>query len=119
MKKLELKAVGSDDDFHYIILKKDKNFFQLLSQFLKNSFGIELITYDIRYVKKKIKETKRKINSLLDIHEYYRQGKTRIDIFYGKKTVFISIKNADKKKFASELEKISKWRGKYPKKDTI
>jgi hypothetical protein len=115
MKKIKVLGIGNKEEFNWIIVKKDKDFFEWLNKVLTESFGSispDIDFYDQITVKDKVVTRKKKIEDYTDLHEYYdAEGNTRMGLFYGKEkvfmTVFTSLKN--RKKLMENLEKFSEF----------
>lgn len=119
MKKIKICGIGNERDFNYWILEKNSDFFEILSRILYDAFGIidDSIRYD-EYVGKKDRLIRRKknIKTLIDKYERFQNEKARVELFYGKNKIFMSVYTSfpNRKKFIQVLEKVSIW--KNPKK---
>ena len=113
--KIKLCGIGHDGRFTFIIVEKNKYFFNWLAEILYRSFKIDdADTYTYKNKKGKWVTKKKQINQYIDEHEvYYRiNEKERVDVFYGKKNIFITL-NASigaKKIFLGILEEYSVWK---------
>lgn len=109
MRKIRVYGIGNEGTFNYLIVGKDKDFFKWLSKLLYNSFGIyDVSTVDYENKKGKWVTRKKRISDFTDLHETYEGN---VDVFYGKKKVFIVLNTtfSRRKKFMEELSKISLW----------
>jgi hypothetical protein len=115
MKKIKVLGIGNKEEFNWIIVKKDKDFFEWLNKVLTESFGHvspDVNFYDRITVKNKVVTKKKEIEYYADLHEYYdAEDKTRIDLFYGKEKVFITILASldNRKRLMENLEKFSEF----------
>ena len=119
MKKIKICGIGNEGKFNYLILEKNLDFFEILSKILYEAFEIhdDSIRYN-EYVNKKDKFVRRKknIKTFIDKYERFQNEKARVEVFYGKNKIFMSVYTSipSRKKFMKILEKISIW--KKPKK---
>lgn len=93
MERLKILGIGNEDEFNYLIIKKDKHFFELLESWIYKSFPGEyfsdISTYDDE---KKNYETKKKdIRKYNEVHETYGKERLRFDAFFGKTKIFLTI----------------------------
>jgi len=125
-KKATIFGIGNSGDFNYIIIQKHKGMNAWLSYFLKEAFGEHYPTAIYTFEKGKHDYKKRKAENLKDYHETLTRShkhinkkvkRPRIDIFYGDKTIFITLicNKRKRKKFTEVLEKISRFH--MPKKN--
>jgi hypothetical protein len=113
MKKLKIIGMGNQDNFSYFFLNKQDNFFELLSKILYESFDMRVIEYD-EYENKKGKwvTKKKSIRNYTDKHEHHENKETRIDTFFGKNKIFVTLHASprNRKKFVKSLNKYSNWK---------
>lgn len=113
MDKVKITGIRNKDKFNYLIVKKRKSFFEWLCNVLYNSFESvpdvdvkEYVDYNDKFV-----SNKKKIKDYTDKHEIYEADSrdTRIDIFYRKNKVFLTIQTSLEKreKLMDNLEKYS------------
>ena len=115
MLKARIIGMGNECNFNYVIVRKNKDFFKWLSTLLKDSFDI---SYGVEYEEPHEDKNggwinrKKQIRYFVDKNETYRDKKSRIDIFYGKDKVFITINTSlsKRRKFIENLKKISIWK---------
>lgn len=94
IKKLEIDSIGNDGDFNYYIFDKKQNIIEKLSEIIYEVFNLGLEFDEIYNEKKKIHERKKNwIGHYKDNHmSVYDAGKkSRIDIFFGDKKMFLTI----------------------------
>ena len=115
MKKLKICGMGNEDKFNYLILDKNPSFFDILSSLLYKAFeiGDDSIVYD-EYMNKNDDFVRRKknINNFVDKYERFKNKQARVEIFYGKRKIFISVYTSleKRKKFLDLLEDVSIWK---------
>jgi len=113
MEKVKILGVGNKEKLNFILVKKNKYFFEWLAMVFYNSFeGMPNVEYK-EYTDKNdnfIRE-KKKISKWIDKHETYDMDESRVEIFYGKEKVFIviytSLKN--RRKLMKYLDKYSEF----------
>ena len=113
MRKAKICAVGNEGRFNYIILDKNKDFFDWLALLLFESFGVyDVQKYEAADKKGNWVTRKKQIRNFTDKHESYTSKKARVDVFYGKKKVFIAFNTSlsGRAKFMEVLNKISVWK---------
>ena len=114
MIKTKICGMGHEGRFTFVIVEKNRHFFNWLAHLLYRSFKIcDVDTYDFENRKGKWITRKKQIKNFIDKHEsYYVIGaKERVDIFYGKDRVLITV-NAPlrtKRKFLDIIEELSEW----------
>ena len=105
-KTIILHSIGNERDFNYYIFDKKQVVAEILSKLFYKNLTIEWRLYDI--------DTNKKINieKYKDVHqaEGSISNKSRVDIFYGNKKMFIVVYCSEKLrlKFNEELFKIVK-----------
>ena len=94
MKKIKLIGIGNQDKYNFIIVEKSPDFFNWIGNLLYPTFGKGLP--DFTYLERVdnegevIRENKN-INDYTDYHENLFSNKDRVDVFYGKSKIFITI----------------------------
>lgn len=113
MKKVKILGIGNEGKFNYIIVRKQENFFEWLGKVMYNSFEAMPDVDKEEYINKNDKFVfkKKDIRKYIDKHESFEAEGARIDIFYGKENVFISIIASlkNRKKLMDNLEKYSEF----------
>jgi len=112
MKKIKLYSIGNDGKFNYYIFDKKneivKILFDIFSKVLQVNFYLEEEYHD---KKERWKFKKINFEKYIDIHtaSWSENGAQRIDLFFGKKKIFVSIQcdNNLRLKFNKELFKIA------------
>ena len=115
MMKTKIVAIGNQGNFNYIIVNKNKDFFDWLTKIIFNTFGYasEFIAWDEVETKKFEYDVKKKdIRQFIDCHDNFTENNIRFDLFFGKDTVFITFISSleTRKKIVSSLEKYSIWK---------
>ena len=111
MNKLQILSIGNEDEFNYLIINKNKNFFELIEKWLYKSFPGEhfsdISTYDDENDNYRCK--KKNIKNYKEIHENYGKEGLRIDAFFGKNKIFVTIYTSLEKRKAmmNTLEEIA------------
>ena len=115
MKKQIIYGFGKDGEYSYIIVAKDKNFFNWLSVLLFESFQFRDVS-KVEYENSKgtwVAKNKN-IRHFTDKHESYYSlnPNVKVDIFYGSQRVFINViaPNKIREKYFNVLDKYSKWK---------
>lgn len=105
-KKIRLYGLGNEANFNYYIFDKKNNVYYLLVKILRDIFGLYLETYDENNKEINIERYKDLYKGRV-VHVDY---KSRVDIFYGNKKMFIVLHCPPKLrlKFNAELFKIAK-----------
>ncbi len=107
MKKLKIIGIVQRDEYAILILEKAPFFFEWLKKILENE-AIDLTTVDYE---ERISDTdkfvkrKKKLNEYTDKHDELESDDLRIDLFFGKRKIFITI-HAKPKKKKQVLERI-------------
>ncbi len=100
MKSIEKTEILGIDNIHegnfnyaYIIVRKNKNFFNWLCEAMYNSFENMPDIDREEYIDKNDKfiSKKKDIDNYIDWHESYEANDNRAGIFYGKEKIFINI----------------------------
>ena len=108
--KIKLYAIENDGSFNRYEFDKKQEVADKIVKLFKDIFGIYWNFYE-EYQTKKGKWNTRKTNieKIKDSHESLRDGGSRIDVFYGDKSMFITIicSQENRLKFNEELFKIS------------
>lgn len=105
--RIKVYGMGSQGDFNYIVVKKEKQFFYTLEEMLNSTFGgFPHISFD--YDKNDM-EIEKDISKYIDKHEFYYSGDKdiRVDVFFGHSKIFIIVRLSleNRKKFIKALEK--------------
>lgn len=104
IKKIILHSIGNQDNLNFYVFDKKQNVMEILSKILWEIFEFEPL-----YIpgKKKVN-----IEKFTDIHhsDYGKGMSSRIDIFYGKKKMFVAIHCSEelRLKFNESLFKYAK-----------
>jgi hypothetical protein len=120
MKKINLLGFGNYKDLNFYIFKKSSNFYETINSVFKKIFGnnCHIQIRDVNYNKKgNVTDVKRDVLKLKDLHETIHND-PRIDLFYGAKTVYLTIicENELRLKFnkillkCSEIPKVKKFK---------
>jgi len=87
MKKIKLYAIGNEDNFSYYLFDKKQNVFEILNKIFLVDFNIDWKLYRDDLDKK----GKINIEKYVDIHESNGYDKLRIDLFYGKDKIYLTM----------------------------
>lgn len=111
--KLKLYGVGNQGKFNHLIIQKKQESFDLLRAIMK---PLGIIPYGLDYDeytnKKGIpKIRKKKISKMIDVYSKFEGKKSRVEIFFGKNKIFISLFTSFKKreKMMDVLQKNTTW----------
>lgn len=110
-------GIGNFGNYNFVKVKKQKRLADWLSRFLKESFDIRYETEEHTHKGNKIIYYKRNVEKFVDYHEIITRHYPRIDIFYGKDSIFIILicNPKERNKFIKVLQKISKFKFQKPK----
>ena len=124
--KPKIYATGNETlkgefNISYYIFEKDKTFLDWLSKLLVEVFEIQDREEQAKFIIKR-KDTEegdwiedeifiKEINKMIDLHEEYENKGERIDVFYGKNRVYVTLRKSRKirKKFADFVRKTKDW----------
>ncbi len=109
MKKIKLYAIGNEGKYNYYIFEKKQEMFESIAELILKVFSLDIPFYRIYEQKGKTIRKKRDFEKMNDYHESFDHDKKRIDVFYGRKRVFLTILcplNL-REEFNEELGKIS------------
>ena len=115
------EALKGEFNISYYILEKNESFLDWLSEILINI--LDMINGEERakfFIKGRYTEDGewiedefyiKDINKMIDLHESYKNNKDRIDIFYGKNRVYVTLRgsNETRKKFVDFIRKTKDW----------
>jgi len=110
-KKIIMYGIGNQNKFSYYIFEKSQKSFETLAKLFCKLLGS---SWDIYTEEHHGRNTSKKIfvKNLIDKHDttYTASGKNRLDLFYGKNKMFISIHCPEKKRIEinEALRKITK-----------
>ena len=111
--KIKILGIGNKEKYNYIIIKKNKHFFKWLYNILQNAFDYVPDLDKEEYIDKNNKfiSKKKNITNYFDKHESHEFNNARIDIFYGKEKIFLTIITSlkNRKKIMDNLEKYSEF----------
>lgn len=124
--KPKIYATGNETlkgefNISYYIFEKDKTFLDWLSKLLVEVFEIQDRDEQAKFIIKR-KDTEegdwiedkifiKEINKMIDLHEEYENKGERVDVFYGKNRVYVTLRKSRKirKKFADFVRKTKDW----------
>lgn len=111
--KIKLCGVGNQGKFNHFIIQKKQESFELLRMIMK---PLEIIPYGLDYDeytnKKGIpKIRKYKINKMIDKYAKFESKKARVEIFFGKNKIFVSIFTSfkNREKIMDVIQKNTTW----------
>jgi hypothetical protein len=124
--KPKIYATGNETlkgefNISYYIFEKDKTFLDWLSKLLVEVFEIQDREEQAKFIIKR-KDTEegdwiedkifiKEISKMIDLHEEYENKGERVDVFYGKNRVYVTLRKSRKvrKKFADFVRKTKDW----------
>ena len=126
MSKPKIYATGNETlkgefNISYYIFEKDETFLDWLSRLLVEVFEIHDGEQQAKFIvkRKDIEEDDliedeiyiKEINKMIDLHEEYQNKKERVDVFYGKNRIYITLRKSKeiRKKFADFVKKTKDW----------
>ncbi len=121
MNKFKIHSIENQEGFTVISLRKTASFFLVLTKVLKESLNITDAELEDHFDKKDMYRLRKKhIGRYVDRHEAWCGDNFRLDLFYGKKIVFLAFKASDRTrlKFMKLLSENSVWIKKKEKKET-
>jgi hypothetical protein len=108
MKNIKLYSIGNEKNYNYYIFDKKNYVIEILEKILNRTTDLKLYLHEVdkNYNQRKInfEKTKEHHSHIINL-----KNKTRLDIFYGTKKIFLILHCtlSTRKKFNEELEKIS------------
>ncbi len=126
MVKPKIYATGNETlkgefNISYYIFEKDNSFLDWLSKLLVEVFEIQNGEQQAKFIIKR-KDTEegdwiedeiyiKEISKMIDLHEKYQNKGERVDIFYGKNRVYVTLKKSKeiRKKFTNFIKKTKDW----------
>lgn len=107
-KKIVMYGIGNDDKLNYYIFEKTQKAFEALIKLFNKNLKINWQILMEEHVGNEIKEKKLLVKNFTDTHQSHR-GKSRLDIFYGKKKMFFTLHCSEKirDKINEDLGKIA------------
>jgi hypothetical protein len=114
VKKVKILGIGNQGKFNYLIFEKNLDFFEFLDSVLWKAFEIQddsIIRKEYINKKDKFVRQKKNITHFIDKYERFQNKKARIEIFYGKKKIFMSVytSSPNRRKFMKILENNCIW----------
>lgn len=111
MKKAYICEIGNVGKFNYLVIEKERHFLKWIDKLLYDSFGHLGDIDKEEYVNNKgdLVIKNKNIYSLVDRHESYENMNVRVDIYYGKNKVFITLITTliCRKEFLKKLARVS------------
>lgn len=110
IKKTIIFGIGNHENVNYLIVEKRKDFLEFINRLfasIDNKINMEYYLTD--YTKGKIKETKINVLKYTDYHESRQSSKIKLDIFYGKRRIFLTIQTSEstRSKLMNKLEDLA------------
>ena len=105
----------------YYIIEKDNKFLEWLGRLLLEVFEIQGGKQHAKFIVKDLEDDKglrigkevyaKEIRKMTDVHEHYENKGDRVDVFYGDKRVYLTLRKAEetRKKFARFVTKTREW----------
>lgn len=115
------ETLKGEFNISYYVLEKEEKFFDWLSKLLIEVLEIKNGDSQARFIVRRLHDEEgyevgeeiyiKEIKKMVDIHEKYSQDKNRVNVFYGKKRVYVSVKSSRefRKKFVHFVEKTRDW----------
>ena len=108
IKKLKILGIGNENEFNYLIIKKEKNFFELIEEWIYKSFPGEYFSDISKYSDEKnnYEPKKKNIKDYEEVHENYGKEGIRFDAFFSETKIFLTIYTSleNRKKLMDNLE---------------
>ena len=108
IKKLKILGIGNENEFNYLIIKKEKNFFELIEEWIYKSFPGEYFSDISKYSDEKnnYEPKKKNIKDYEEVHESYGKEGIRFDAFFSETKIFLTIYTSleNRKKLMDNLE---------------
>ena len=111
MKKACIYEIGNQGKFSYLVIKKEGHLLKWIDKLLYDSFGHLGDIDKEEYLDSKgdLVIKNKTIHSFVDKHETFINANARIDIYYGKNKVFVTIITTleNRKNLMDNLERMS------------
>ena len=102
------ETIKGEFSISYYIIEKDKKFLDWLGKFLEKILEIKEGDNKAKFIfkteydenEKPIKDLlyAKEINKMIDFHEHYEDKESRIDIFYGKNRIYLTVRTSREKR---------------------
>lgn len=126
MEKPKIYASGNETlkgefNVSYYIFEKDESFLDWLGRLLVEVFEIEDGEWQAKFIVEKEEDERgvwiekgvyqKDIHKMIDLHEKYFNKGERVDVFYGKNRVYVTLRKSReiRKKFANFVLKTKDW----------
>ncbi len=111
------ETIKGEHNISYYIFEKDDSFLEWLGKLLVDVFEIENGEKQAKFIMGISEDegeevyNKKLLNEMIDVHEKYGEKEDRIDIFYGKNRVYVTLKKSKeiRKKFTDFVKKTKDW----------
>lgn len=112
------ETLKGEYNISYYIFEKDKSFLDWLGKLLVEVFEISGGEQRAKFNVETIEEGEdiekfyeKEIDKMIDIHEKYENKGERVDVFYGKDRVYVTLRKSReiRKKFAKFIKKTKDW----------
>lgn len=87
MKKIKLHEIGNEENFNWYLFDKKQGVFDILNKIFIMDFNLDLNLYRDDLDKK----GKINVEKYVDIHEHEGNSQLRIDLFYGKNKIYLTL----------------------------
>lgn len=123
MEKPKIYATGNENlsgrfNVSYYIIEKDEKFLDWLGDLLVEVLDMQEGKTQAKFIVKRNDDDgnaeeiiPKNIHEMIDFHEHYEQKKERVDIFYGAKRIYMTLRKSKemRKKFADFVQKTKDW----------
>ena len=115
------ETIKGENNISYYVFEKDNSFLDWLTKLLREVFEIQDAEQQVKFfIKRKEDEGGnwiedeiylKDIGKMIDLHEKYSNKVDRIDVFYGKERVYVTLRKSGeiKRKFSKFVLKTKDW----------
>ena len=115
------ETIKGENNISYYIFEKDNSFLDWLAKLLLEVFEIENAEQQVKFIIKREEDEEgnylgdkfylKNIKKMIDLHEKYFNKGERIDIFYGKNRVYVTLRKSRniREKFSEFVLKTKDW----------
>lgn len=110
------ETIKGEFNVSYYIFEKDESFLEWLGKLLVEVLGIERGEEQAKFIIGIAGDgeeifNEKNLDKMIDIHEKYEKKGDRVDVFYGKNRVYVTLRKSReiRKKFADFVKKTRRW----------